>query len=394
MKSRRILAGIIVCMLAMTACGNKDVSNVEEVTSNVEQDVVESDINESDSTQEEGTEVESTQEEEVQELETYYAVVFTGTEEASIDAIKAIRSVTDYELEEAKAIADQPSAIIKLFNSEDDAKNAIETLNAEGVNAEISEVKGNFEIDNIFRIERAFSLSDRGTAVIGVNYSGVMKQDQVVYHIKKDGTAVQAQITFIEAAPNMVEETVPGTSYGIGVPVLEKENIEAGDILIAFDAGEENENELPTDFYGAYNGEPIIANDGSVDFESILQVFVNDGWKADPENFENSNVVNLGDQNQLSGVTLMNLPTMKSYIVGVYKEAGDNKPNMSWSGVTWGASLEEIEEKYGTPVSQEEGMYADSYTFQIEDGVTIQFDISKETQSEPGLSGVTVTFEK
>lgn len=235
MKSKSIGVILLVCMLTMTACGNKEVSSAEEVTSIVEENV-ESDVHESDSTQGTSTEVE------YQELNTYYGVVFTGTDQPAIEAIKAVRGVTNYELEEAKAIVDQASAIINLYEKEDDAQNAIETLKTAGLNAEIMEVSGNFDLENIYRIDKAFSLSDRGTSVMGINYRGVMKQDQTVYHVKKDGTAVQTQITFIEEFQNLLEETIPGVNYGIGVSDLKKEDIEAGDILIAIN-DEENKNE-------------------------------------------------------------------------------------------------------------------------------------------------------
>ena len=245
MKSRSILTVLMLCTFVMTACGNKEVSSVEELTSNVQQEGVESEVCKSDSVQEVSTEVESIQsaEEETKELNTYYEVVFTGTDQPTIEAIKAIRSVTDYELVEAKTIVDQASAIINLYTSEDEAKNIIETLNAAGLNTELNEVRGSFEIENIYRIDKAFNLSDRGTSVIGTNYRGVMKQNQIVYHVKKNGTAVQTQITFIEEAQNLVEETTPGVKYGIGVPDLEKEDIEPGDILIAIKDDDDNKSE-------------------------------------------------------------------------------------------------------------------------------------------------------
>lgn len=232
MKNRIIVAILMIGILAMTACGNEEVNSVEEVTGNVQQESVEMESSISDSAEEMSTEVKA--------LNTYYAVFFTGTDQISIDAVKAIRSVTDYDLEEAKAIVDQEGAIINFYASEDEANNAVENLNTAGLNAEIKEVIGNFEIDNFFRIDKAFSLSDRGTSVIGMNYRGVMKQDQIVYLVKKDGTAIETQITFIEEARNMVEETIPGVTYGIGVSNLEKEDIEAGDILIATDIDEES----------------------------------------------------------------------------------------------------------------------------------------------------------
>lgn len=393
MKLRKVVVGLAVCVVALTACGKQEVDLLEEETSVVQQVEEETSIPESESIEETSV-VESTQEceEETGDLKTYYGVVFTGTDKAKIEAIKAIRTVTEYGLEEAKAIVDQPSAVISLYSSEEEAKNVADILADAEVNTQIFEVNGNFATDNIFRIDNAFKLSGRGTVVTGINYSNVMKAEQTVYHVKKDGTAVQTKIACIEEFKSILDETRPGDNFGVEVPDLNKEDIEAGDILVA--AYEENDIETvcEEDFYGAFCGEPIIAMDGTINFENVLNSFIQDGWSANHDNFEEANIIDLVNESKSSGITFMNLPTMKSYVAGVSREADGNKPNITWNGLTWGASIDEIKEKYGTPVSESEDMYEYSYVFQVEDGKTIQFDIAKDSTSEPGLCSVLVTL--
>lgn len=96
----------------------------------------------------------------------------------------------------------------------------------------VEEVTGNVQQEGV---EMESSISDSAEEM-----STEVKALNTYYAVFFTGTAIETQITFIEEARNMVEETIPGVTYGIGVSNLEKEDIEAGDILIATDIDEES----------------------------------------------------------------------------------------------------------------------------------------------------------
>lgn len=96
----------------------------------------------------------------------------------------------------------------------------------------VEEVTGNVQQEGV---EMESSISDSAEEM-----STEVKALNTYYAVFFTGTAIETQITFIEEARNMVEETLPGVTYGIGVSNLEKEDIEAGDILIATDIDEES----------------------------------------------------------------------------------------------------------------------------------------------------------
>lgn len=67
------------------------------------------------------------------------------------------------------------------------------------------------------------------------------------------------------------------------------------------------------------------------------------------------------------------------------------RPNMTWNGITWGATTEEVEAAYGTPDDTYVGDMYTSYKYNFGDNVELSFDIYYEGQKAPGLQHVTLS---
>ena len=85
---------------------------------------------------------------------------------------------------------------------------------------------------------------------------------------------------------------------------------------------------------------------------------------------------------------------MKSYTIDA--SHAENKPEMTWNGLTWGASAEDIVKAYGEPDDKYEGSLYDSYTYEYGDPridySVIIFEVYHSDSQDTGLQAVSVVF--
>ena len=158
---------------------------------------------------------------------------------------------------------------------------------------------------------------------------------------------------------------------------------------ITIDATEQNESNL----LGKFNGTDFYPGISAT-------VFTDDGWKPDDDEgrytfveFEN-NKYDDGEL-QLYAKDMKENAMLEDVLDGVHGyylnvgECGGALPDASWNGLTWGASADEIKEKYGEPTYTHEGYIytALEYTFPAKDKIT--FYVWNPGQGEiTGLGGV------
>ena len=85
---------------------------------------------------------------------------------------------------------------------------------------------------------------------------------------------------------------------------------------------------------------------------------------------------------------------MDGYSIDV--SSAENKPEMTWNGLTWGASAEDIVKAYGEPDDKYEGSLYDSYTYEYGDPridySVIIFEVYHSDSQDTGLQAVSVVF--
>lgn len=162
---------------------------------------------------------------------TGYALVYDGSGLSDDLCADGICEFLECDLDEAELIVSRQS-VVALYATEEDAKDAVDTLSESSLVAEYVPVRGNVNTDNIFRIDAVFSLIDRGTVVTGYDYKGILKSGQEVYLIKTDGTTYKVTIGGIEEFRKIVEETSPGKGCGIELKNIERSLVGEGDILV------------------------------------------------------------------------------------------------------------------------------------------------------------------
>lgn len=148
------------------------------------------------------------------------------------------------------------------------------------------------------------------------------------------------------------------------------------------------------DVYGAYKGQPLITKRGGYSFKKLVDIFIEDGWDLEKPVTKKSFMARFINQEKTAGMTVMNLEGNQSYILSVSRGAGINKPDFTLSGLTWGASAQDLIEIYGKPVMTKfDDRYSDEYLFTIQKGVQMKVHINKENHDEPGLSAVILCVE-
>ena len=172
---------------------------------------------------------------------------------------------------------------------------------------------------------------------------------------------------------------------------------EDSDVIHDYGVGENDKNldlaSLPDDALGSLNGLPFVA--GKNDYS----IFVNDGWKADADyDGQFSFLLLTNDKyDKYMNMSVFAFPNESNTTEAMLIENGiggydvsyntyDSKlPNMTWGGLTWGASPSQIKAVYGEPVYETEGTNHNSYTYYIDydKNWSIQFWFDSD-----GLAGV------
>ena len=131
---------------------------------------------------------------------------------------------------------------------------------------------------------------------------------------------------------------------------------------------------------GFYNGYELTGQGDSWD-----KIFAADGWVFDNEDglysFMSCKNPKYKDADlyvySLSGRDVTSSEILSKGMYGYTIDAyyADDKPEMSWSGLTFGATLDDIEEVYGTPDYTYEGSMYTTYTYKFQDGVELEFTV-------------------
>lgn len=161
-----------------------------------------------------------------------YLVVYEGTELSKVDAISTIREATGYELAEAKAIVEQPKAVLSIFGAKEEAALAVNFLSENFINVKCYGLDSEIYLGNTFRIDNVFNLSGRGPVATGISYDGSFYNGENVYIVKQDGTAILTEIVEIEVFRNKLTEVEAGTNAGIELKDVLYTDITKGDVLV------------------------------------------------------------------------------------------------------------------------------------------------------------------
>ena len=83
---------------------------------------------------------------------------------------------------------------------------------------------------------------------------------------------------------------------------------------------------------------------------------------------------------------------MDGYSIDV--SSAENKPEMTWNGLTWGASAEDIVKAYGEPDDKYEGSVYDLYEYTTLPDIdsVIKFYVYHSDSHDTGLQQVDVVF--
>lgn len=140
------------------------------------------------------------------------------------------------------------------------------------------------------------------------------------------------------------------------------------------------------DEFGSLNGTAILADKNDWDAS-----FGADGWEfqsgtdeeyffaaAENPKYEKAQIYAYGQETLDSTLAKSTAESIKNngfYGYSVRMADCENKPAMTWCGLTFGASAEEILETYGEPEYVYDGTLYSTYQFRIHDNATVSFNV-------------------
>ncbi len=158
---------------------------------------------------------------------------------------------------------------------------------------------------------------------------------------------------------------------------------------------------INNDYFGAYNGHSISI--GSNDWS----IFSNDGWKFDNEDgayifmsaindkFENAEMY-VYDATWDNGITSSDIINHGFYSYSIncmYMDKNQERPNMTFNGITFGASLDELLSAYGEPDKINDMSYSTEYVYVVSqdsiNNIELQFYIANDGS---GLQKIEITY--
>lgn len=151
-----------------------------------------------------------------------------------------------------------------------------------------------------------------------------------------------------------------------------------------------------SDTFGSYNGT-------SFGIGTPLSTFKNDGWKIEWEDddagifvsyindkYDGASLYLYGNKDKITDSDLA-VSGVYGYSMDISYCEGGIYPSMTWSGLTWGASLDDIKAVYGESTYGYNSTSYDTLTYEATDGTELTFYVSKDNQWGPnGLSRVEV----
>lgn len=179
--------------------------------------------------------------------------------------------------------------------------------------------------------------------------------------IKEEPSSEIEEIEIIETPPVEIIEPIETTPEQAIIEPLPEENIAISCLL------------------GSYNNIELNGNGTSWD-----ETFGKDGWVFDNEDGEYSFMTCINDKYEDCSLYVYNADrsnVTKDDILtnGVFGYSIDvsfcegTKPAMSWNGLTWGSSAEDIINAYGTPDYSYEGSMYTTYEYYITDRIELAF---------------------